>query len=337
MQRIAAKAVKILLANGVNHFPIDPKSLYIPDCPEILCLDYAQGAQIIHANNLQEAAKTNNGMAVHVEDEYCILWNSELGIAEESEIIGHELAHIVLRHGICNKVVGGEKTALQETQAEVFKRELLIPTIVMVMMDINSVEQIQAITGVSENTAQSAYLEISRRKQLKDPFLSDDERALWEAFKERLPKSNPAVAPKEQKEQQECPHKIEFDFAKHLKWYKALVSIIGICVILLVILDCNAGFIPKGDYKEPQYYKNIPLTPGSDYNDYDDNFFEPKATKNNITPAKTNQSDNYTVYVTAHGEKYHRDNCRYLAQSKRAIDIYDAINEGYAPCSVCKP
>lgn len=44
-----------------------------------------------------------------------------------------------------------------------------------------------------------------------------------------------------------------------------------------------------------------------------------------------------TVYVTDSGEKYHRANCKYLSNSKNAIDLEDAKNRGYGRCSVCKP
>jgi hypothetical protein len=44
-----------------------------------------------------------------------------------------------------------------------------------------------------------------------------------------------------------------------------------------------------------------------------------------------------TVYVTNTGEKYHRGTCRYLAKSKIAIELSDAINQGYEACKVCQP
>jgi hypothetical protein len=43
-----------------------------------------------------------------------------------------------------------------------------------------------------------------------------------------------------------------------------------------------------------------------------------------------------TVYVTRTGEKYHRDGCQYLRQSKIAISLADAVKR-FDPCSVCKP
>ena len=44
-----------------------------------------------------------------------------------------------------------------------------------------------------------------------------------------------------------------------------------------------------------------------------------------------------TVYVTKTGKKYHRDGCRYLAQSKVKTTLKEAKANGYAPCKVCHP
>lgn len=44
-----------------------------------------------------------------------------------------------------------------------------------------------------------------------------------------------------------------------------------------------------------------------------------------------------TVYVTNTGEKYHTSSCRYLSKSKNAIELKDAIAQGYEACKVCRP
>lgn len=44
-----------------------------------------------------------------------------------------------------------------------------------------------------------------------------------------------------------------------------------------------------------------------------------------------------TVYITNTGEKYHISSCHYLRKSKTAIELKDALAQGYAPCKVCKP
>ena len=47
--------------------------------------------------------------------------------------------------------------------------------------------------------------------------------------------------------------------------------------------------------------------------------------------------NSYTVYITKTGSKYHSAGCRYLKSSKIAIDVDDAIAQGYDACSVCNP
>ena len=44
-----------------------------------------------------------------------------------------------------------------------------------------------------------------------------------------------------------------------------------------------------------------------------------------------------TVYITDTGKKYHRSGCRYLKDSKHAISLEKAKQNGYSPCSVCNP
>lgn len=44
-----------------------------------------------------------------------------------------------------------------------------------------------------------------------------------------------------------------------------------------------------------------------------------------------------TVYITKSGTKYHKSDCRYLSQSKIAVDLKEAVDRRYLPCSVCSP
>lgn len=66
-------------------------------------------------------------------------------------------------------------------------------------------------------------------------------------------------------------------------------------------------------------------TTGNDYNTQE--------RPDNSHQASDDQSQ--TVYITNTGEKYHRDGCQYLRQSKIAISLYDAKNQGYTACSRC--
>ena len=44
-----------------------------------------------------------------------------------------------------------------------------------------------------------------------------------------------------------------------------------------------------------------------------------------------------TVYVTKSGKKYHIENCRYVNQNSHSLELSEAAEKGYTPCSVCKP
>jgi len=43
------------------------------------------------------------------------------------------------------------------------------------------------------------------------------------------------------------------------------------------------------------------------------------------------------VYTTKSGEKYHKEACHYLKNSKMEMDLSKAIEKGYTACKVCKP
>ena len=48
-------------------------------------------------------------------------------------------------------------------------------------------------------------------------------------------------------------------------------------------------------------------------------------------------SDDDICFVTASGEKYHREGCRYLSKSCIEMIVKDAKEKAYTPCKVCKP
>ena len=58
-----------------------------------------------------------------------------------------------------------------------------------------------------------------------------------------------------------------------------------------------------------------------------------------IPPIQTNATDwtTYTVHITRTGSKYHCSGCSYLRKSDYSINILDAVNQGYTPCSRCNP
>lgn len=54
--------------------------------------------------------------------------------------------------------------------------------------------------------------------------------------------------------------------------------------------------------------------------------------------ASTTAAEDYYVYTTPQGKKYHREKCHYISvRTATQRTIKDAKQEGYSPCSVCKP
>lgn len=49
------------------------------------------------------------------------------------------------------------------------------------------------------------------------------------------------------------------------------------------------------------------------------------------------KSSSITVYITDTGTKYHRSSCASLWNSKKEIDLEDAIDRGYSSCRRCDP
>lgn len=53
--------------------------------------------------------------------------------------------------------------------------------------------------------------------------------------------------------------------------------------------------------------------------------------------APAGPDDDVYVYVTESGDKYHKEDCRFLKKSKIKLTLEEAKEKGYKPCSVCKP
>ena len=304
MQEARACAIRMLLENGIDKFPTDIKSIKQYQGNRIIYFTYEQARNIISENDLETLTKANDALTIYEDNIYCVIYNNKVDYALEQKNIAHELGHIACRHKIKDNIVGkSSKTGLQEVEADICSYELLAPTIVLQQMGILTTDKIQATTGVSRESAEKILANVMQRDSLKCPFLSDEERKLWENFKKNTYNSGTIKQPR----------------IKFKNIFPIMISIITICVILLVILDANENFIFKGDYIEPQNSQSTPLTP----NDY--------------YPSTNDDNNNYTVYITEHGKKYHKTTCRYLTDSKIAIDIYEAIAEDYKPCSICKP
>ena len=54
-----------------------------------------------------------------------------------------------------------------------------------------------------------------------------------------------------------------------------------------------------------------------------------------LDESQNRETEATIVYITDFGKKYHEYECRYLQYSCNEIDLQQAIDRGYTPCSIC--
>ena len=63
---------------------------------------------------------------------------------------------------------------------------------------------------------------------------------------------------------------------------------------------------------------------------------EIKNSNETVNENKINETEKI-VYIAKTGKKYHLENCRTLQGDKEAVDLNEAIKNGYEACKICKP
>ena len=80
---------------------------------------------------------------------------------------------------------------------------------------------------------------------------------------------------------------------------------------------------------------NFPYTPYCKENKANENS-EIKNANKTVSENKINETEKI-VYIAKTGKKYQLENCRTLRGEKEAIDLNEAIKNGYEVCKICKP
>ena len=79
----------------------------------------------------------------------------------------------------------------------------------------------------------------------------------------------------------------------------------------------------------------IKVTNESKENKVNENL-EIKNSNETVNENKINETEKI-VYIAKTGKKYHLENCRTLRGDKEAVDLNEAIKNGYEACKICKP
>ena len=91
----------------------------------------------------------------------------------------------------------------------------------------------------------------------------------------------------------------------------------------------------KNEVKTETKTNEIKATNESKENKANENL-EIKNSNEIVSENKINEIEKI-VYIAKTGKKYHLENCRTLRGEKEAIDLNEAIKNGYEVCKVCKP
>ena len=115
-------------------------------------------------------------------------------------------------------------------------------------------------------------------------------------------------------------------------WFPILVIISSCLFLLSCYFNISEESKKRIEEKEENKINKVQSQTESNYNYYETIF----------VPLEDCFSDNgksayYPVYTTTTGEKYHLGDCKYLRDSKYGTQLYNAIAEGYTPCSECNP
>ena len=99
--------------------------------------------------------------------------------------------------------------------------------------------------------------------------------------------------------------------------------------------ETKVKIIPKENKKDEIKTNEIKTTNENKENKSNENL-KIKNANETVSENKINETEKI-VYIAKTGKKYHLENCRTLRGEKEAIDLNEAIKNGYEVCNVCKP
>ena len=99
--------------------------------------------------------------------------------------------------------------------------------------------------------------------------------------------------------------------------------------------ETKAKIIPKENKKDEIKTNEIKTTNENKENKSNEDL-KIKNANETVSENKINETEKI-VYIAKTGKKYHLENCRTLRGEKEAIDLNEAIKNGYEVCKVCKP
>lgn len=312
---VLLKADSLLLNHLINRLPLTLEELErISDEMNWILDTYQQAIGFIEKSEIQKFVKDHKAFTTIHDGQTIILYDGQLPYSDKLQCICHEMGHIILRHttehgiiGLCTEPM---RMAKQEQEADAFAAEMMAPACVMRDRGISSIEELIETGFISGEQAVNHYENIVRGID------TDEEQQLCDLMRSDF-------NPKPQKQQRKLG----------MRFRTTIVTL----VIIVIMSAIGAFFISR-------IGKVVDVV---DSEQSDNSLFDVSTSLNTEMVSGNNDSsieassipriDEYTVYITANGKKYHVLGCYYIEGKHNLIElsVEDAEKAGYEPCKYC--
>lgn len=371
MVNVDAKAYDYIIRHNINVLPIDPLTI---DGTDYGIMSYTEGRAIIDSLGLAAELSKRKGITVNLDGYNIIMYDPDLYADERRYIVAHEIGHVILEHPCYNNIVGGggrrrKDLRRQEQEADIFAYSLLAPVPVFLALGVVDCNEIAQMTGLSIARAKTISGYIDKRYGRND-HLTGIEHKILIAFGNYIDDySRPQY--------RKGIYRRLLQAATVLLSICAIVISV-LAVMDISRMHNNQMLPPSSDIvsaTESQVTSSVSASSDPVSSDISSSIYNrsPAAADNqaaaqkprtivivNPQPAIQEDSPNSVtapnpapassaapaaapvaaVYVTTHGERYHRPDCRYVAYKTNVIGI-ESIDKarqlGYTPCEVCNP
>ena len=227
-----------------------------------------------------------------------VLFDSTQSTSTRLFAIAHEIGHIVLKHNYQGVVGFTQADSAQEYEANAFAYQLLAPLCVLKSRNIFDIEDIESQTLLDTQRAKAIH------KSLHNYHEQPRADELIKAYKPRQSKKRIYIP-----------------------------VILGVLAALLLAVSIFLRITP--DTQEPTETTTsvIDSLRGKLQRATETAYAE----KTEIPSTTISPNESETVYITAHGERYHKQNCYHIKNSTTISDVplSEAVEQGYTACKTC--
>lgn len=182
------RAWEILIRHKISALPVDVFKI----CKDsgVSIYTYDSGKDLINRFKLSSHTD-NDGFSVKINSRYFIFYNSNIQpFGRIRFTIAHEMGHIALRHIRGNATLwnrGEDKTNdPREVQANIFASRLLAPACVLMELNIQTADDLQAVTGLSHTAAEIRLKRLNELRTRGKFYLSPLERQVYKNFEKYI-------------------------------------------------------------------------------------------------------------------------------------------------------